>query len=170
MLEWKGLTYPCFCSTVELEVSRRTQLAAGRAAALRRHLPRPHAGTAGAASAPSGISPTTRFRVPLGRRIEFADIVHGAQSFLSDDIGDFIVRRADGSASFFFSNAVDDARMGVTHVLRGEDHLTNTPRQLMILEALGLRTPVYGHMALLVGKDGAKLSKRHGDPRRASLP
>ncbi len=90
--------------------------------------------------------------------------MHGAQSFLSDDIGDFIIRRADGSASFFFSNAVDDARMGVTHVLRGEDHLTNTPRQLMILEAVGLRSPVYGHMALLVGKDGTKLSKRHGDP------
>jgi glutamyl-tRNA synthetase len=163
VLTEQRLTYPCFCSAVELEVSRRTQLAAGR--------PPRYAGTCRDLTPDqqerkreSGIAPTTRFRVPTGRRIEFADIVHGPQSFLSDDIGDFIIRRADGSASFFFSNAVDDARMGVSHVLRGEDHLTNTPRQLMITEALGLRSPVYGHMALLVGKDGAKLSKRHGDP------
>jgi glutamyl-tRNA synthetase len=103
-----------------------------------------------------------RFRVPLGRRIEFSDFVHGPQSFLSDDIGDFVVRRGDGTAAFFFCNAVDDADMGVTHVLRGEDHLTNTPRQLMILEALGLRAPSYGHVSLIVGSDGSPLSKRHG--------
>jgi nondiscriminating glutamyl-tRNA synthetase len=163
VLAAKGLTYPCFCSAVELEVSRRTQLASGK--------PPRYAGTCRDLSPEqrerkraSGISPTTRFAVPLGRRIEFSDFVHGMQSFLSDDIGDFVIRRADGSAAFFFSNAVDDARMGVTHVLRGEDHLTNTPRQLMILEALGLGAPVYGHVALLVGHDGAKLSKRHGDP------
>ncbi len=163
VLAEKRLTYPCFCSSVELEVARRTQLAAGR--------PPRYAGTCRDLTPEqqehkraSGIAPTTRFRVPTGRRIEFADIVHGPQSFLSDDIGDFIIRRADRSASFFFSNAVDDARMGVSHVLRGEDHLTNTPRQLLITEALGLRSPIYGHMALLVGHDGAKLSKRHGDP------
>ena len=109
-----------------------------------------------------GISPTTRFRVPTGRRVEFHDMVHGAQSFATDDIGDFILRRADGSAAFFFSNAIDDAEMGITHVLRGEDHLTNTPRQLLVLEALELRAPTYGHLSLLVGADGAPLSKRHG--------
>jgi glutamyl-tRNA synthetase len=103
-----------------------------------------------------------RFAVPLGRRIEFPDFVHGPQSFVSDDIGDFVIRRADGTAAFFFCNAVDDADMGVTHVLRGEDHLTNTPRQLMILEALGLRAPSYGHVSLIVGNDGSPLSKRHG--------
>jgi glutamyl-tRNA synthetase len=163
LLAEKGLTYPCFCTAVELEVSRRTQLAAGR--------PPRYAGTCRNLSAEqqaqkraAGIAPTTRFRVPTGQRVEFDDFVHGPQSFLSDDIGDFVVRRADGSAAFFFSNAVDDACMGVTHVLRGEDHLTNTPRQLMILEALGLHRPRYGHVSLLVGKDGAPLSKRHGDP------
>ena len=109
-----------------------------------------------------GISPTTRFRVPTGRRVEFNDMVHGAQSFATDDIGDFILRRADGSAAFFFSNAIDDAEMGITHVLRGEDHLTNTPRQLLVLEALELRAPTYGHLSLLVGADGSPLSKRHG--------
>ncbi len=100
--------------------------------------------------------------MPLGERVEFIDFVHGPQSFLSDDIGDFIVRRADGSAAFFFSNAVDDAAMGVTHVLRGEDHLTNSPRQILILQALQLPVPAFGHVALLVGADGTPLSKRHG--------
>ncbi len=163
VLAARDLTYPCFCTTVELEVSRRTQLASGR--------PPRYAGTCRdltpeqqARKRAAGVEPTTRFRVPAGRRIEFVDFVHGPQSFLSDDIGDFIVRRADSSAAFFFSNAVDDACMGVTHVLRGEDHLANTPRQLMILEALDLPAPRYGHVSLLVGKDGAPLSKRHGDP------
>jgi nondiscriminating glutamyl-tRNA synthetase len=160
-LERSRTVYPCFCSAFELEVSRRTQLAAGR--------PPRYAGTCReltpterARRSERGLQATLRFRVPSGRRIEFMDFVHGAQSFLSDDIGDFVVRRADGSAAFFFSNAVDDARMGVTHVLRGEDHLANTPRQLLILAALDLRVPLYGHVSLLVGADGAPLSKRHG--------
>ncbi|HVS76656.1 MAG TPA: glutamate--tRNA ligase family protein, partial [Steroidobacteraceae bacterium] len=109
-----------------------------------------------------GLPATIRFRVPAGRRLEFVDLVHGQQSFLSDDIGDFVIRRADGTAAFFFSNAVDDASMGVTHVLRGEDHLANTARQLLILQALGLREPRYGHVSLILGPDGAPLSKRHG--------
>jgi glutamyl-tRNA synthetase len=161
VLEERGVVYPCYCSALELEISRRTQLAAGK--------PPRYAGTcrdldaaARAARRAQGESPTLRFRVPTGERIVFADFVHGAQSFLSDDIGDFVVRRADGTAAFFFCNAVDDARMGVTHVLRGEDHLANTPRQLMILAALDLPAPAYGHVSLLVGADGAPLSKRHG--------
>ncbi len=160
-LEQNGAVYPCFCSPLELEVARKSQLTAGR--------PPRYAGTCRELSAEQrekkrslGVAPTTRFRVPTGYRIEFADFVHGPQSFLSDDIGDFVIRRADGSAAFFFSNAVDDARMGVTQVLRGEDHLTNTPRQLLILEALELRAPSYGHVSLIVGADGAPLSKRHG--------
>ncbi len=106
--------------------------------------------------------PTLRFAVPREGEVEFVDVVHGAQRFQLADIGDFIVRREDGTASFFFCNAVDDAVMGVTHVLRGDDHLTNTPRQLLILDALQLRRPSYGHVGLLVGADGAPLSKRHG--------
>jgi glutamyl-tRNA synthetase len=159
-LERQGVVYPCFCSALELEVSRRAQLAAG-------HPPR-YAGTCRALSATERArraaqeSPTLRFQVPSGRILEFEDLVHGPQRFLSDDIGDFIIRRADGSAAFFFSNAVDDAEMGVTHVLRGEDHLTNTPRQRLIIEALGLTPPAYGHLALVVGDDGGRLSKRHG--------
>jgi glutamyl-tRNA synthetase len=160
-LDARGFTYPCYCTPLELELSRKAQLAAGR--------PPRYAGTCRELSAEArvrksaqGISPTTRFRVPTGRRVEFDDMVHGFQGFATDDIGDFILRRADGSAAFFFSNAIDDSEMGVTHVLRGEDHLTNTPRQLLVLEALGLRAPTYGHLSLLVGADGAPLSKRHG--------
>ena len=160
-LDARGLTYPCYCTPLELDLSRKAQLAAGR--------PPRYAGTCRELSAEArvrksaqGISPTTRFRVPTGTTVAFDDMVHGAQSFATDDIGDFILRRADGSAAFFFSNAIDDAEMGITHVLRGEDHLTNTPRQLLVLEALELRAPTYGHLSLLVGADGAPLSKRHG--------
>lgn len=160
-LERTGLTYPCFCTPLELEVSRRAQLAAGK--------PPRYAGTCRKLSAQererkrsAGIAPTLRFAVPAGRRVEFDDFVRGGQQFASDDIGDFIVRRADGNAAFFFCNAVDDALMQVTHALRGEDHLTNTPRQILLLEALGLRVPRYGHIALITGADGAPLSKRHG--------
>src|SRR5687768_2891512 len=160
-LDARGLTYPCYCTPLELELSRKAQLAAGR--------PPRYAGTCRELSAEArvrksaqGISPTTRFRVPTGKHVEFDDMVHGPQRFATDDIGDFILRRADGSAAFFFSNAIDDAEMGITHVLRGEDHLTNTPRQLLVLEALELRAPTYGHLSLLVGADGAPLSKRHG--------
>lgn len=160
-LDARGLTYPCYCTPLELDMSRKAQLAAGR--------PPRYAGTCRDLSAEArvrksaqGISPTTRFRVPTGKRVEFADMVHGFQSFATDDIGDFILRRADGSAAFFFSNAIDDSEMAITHVLRGEDHLTNTPRQLLVLEALELRAPTYGHLSLLVGADGSPLSKRHG--------
>jgi glutamyl-tRNA synthetase len=160
-LDARGLTYPCYCTPLELDLSRKAQLAAGR--------PPRYAGTCRELSAEArvrksaqGVSPTTRFRVPTGKHVEFDDMVHGAQRFATDDIGDFILRRADGSAAFFFSNAIDDADMGITHVLRGEDHLTNTPRQLLVLEALELRSPTYGHLSLLVGADGSPLSKRHG--------
>ncbi|HEY2275538.1 MAG TPA: glutamate--tRNA ligase family protein, partial [Steroidobacteraceae bacterium] len=147
-LERRAAVYPCFCTPLELELARRAQLAAGR--------PPRYAGTCRdlspderARRSSEGLPATLRFRVPAGVRVEWLDLVHGPQSFATDDIGDFVVRRADGSAAFFFSNAVDDASMGVTLALRGEDHLTNTPRQLLILEALGLRAPAYGHVALL---------------------
>jgi glutamyl-tRNA synthetase len=160
-LEQSQRVYACFCTPLELDLSRRSQLAAGR--------PPRYAGTCRELSAAEiaarwaqGRHPSLRFRVPLGQRMEFLDLVHGPQNFLSDDIGDFIVRREDGTAAFFFSNAVDDALMQVSHVLRGEDHLSNTPRQRLLLEALGLPVPQYGHVSLLIGADGAPLSKRHG--------
>ena len=156
-----GRVYPCYCTPLEIEVSRKTQIASGK--------PPRYAGTCRnlndtqrAAKLAEGRKPTLRFKVPDTGRIEFVDLVHGEQRFESADIGDFIVQRADGSAAFFFSNIVDDAMSGVTVVLRGEDHLSNTPRQLMIAEALGLAAPTYGHISLITSADGSPLSKRHG--------
>ena len=163
--------YSCYCSPAELEVSRRTQLSAGR--------PPRYEGTcrgldaaARARHEAAGRRPTLRFRVPDGQRVAFDDLVRGRQDFATDDIGDFVIRRADGVPVFFFCNALDDALMGITHVLRGEDHVANTPRQLLLLEALGLPAPAYGHLPLLLGADGAPLSKRRcsasvGDLRSA---
>ena len=160
-LEADGHTYPCYCTAQELELSRKLQRVAGK--------PPRYAGTCRLLTAAQraerqgrGLKPTLRFAVPNDRSIEFTDAVHGPQRFLSNDIGDFIIRRDDGTPAFFFCNAVDDSAMGVTQALRGDDHLTNTPRQLMLLDALGMRRPGYGHVGLLVGTDGAPLSKRHG--------
>ncbi len=153
--------YPCFCSAVELEVSRKVQAASGKP-------PRysgkcAHLKTDEVAKKQSeGLPYTLRFRMPKSETLVFDDAVRGAQKFPSEDIGDFIIRRSDGSFAFFFVNAIDDALMGVTHVLRGEDHLTNTPRQIALLQALNLPAPVYGHISLIVDAHGAPLSKRSG--------
>lgn len=160
-LERNAQAYPCYCTAEDLELSRKLQRMAGkppRYAGTCRHL----TSAQRAEREARGLRPTLRFAVPGDRVIEFVDTVHGPQRFASDDIGDFIIRRDDGTSSFFFCNAVDDSLMGITQVLRGDDHLTNTPRQLMVLDALGLRRPGYGHVGLLVGADGAPLSKRHG--------
>ena len=160
-LSAQGQAYPCYCSAEDLELSRKLQRMSGK--------PPRYAGTCRgltgherAEREARGLVPTLRFAVPADRQIEFIDAVHGLQRFASNDIGDFIIRREDGTPAFFFCNAVDDSAMGVTQVLRGDDHLTNTPRQIMLLEALGMRSPAYGHLGLLVGEDGAPLSKRHG--------
>jgi glutamyl-tRNA synthetase len=157
----QGRAYPCYCTAEDLELSRKLQRMSGQ--------PPRYAGTCRrlttaerAEREARGLKPTLRFAVPIDQVIEFDDAVHGPQRFASNDIGDFIIRREDGTPAFFFCNAVDDSAMGVTQVLRGDDHLTNTPRQLMLLDALGMRSPAYGHLGLLVGEDGAPLSKRHG--------
>jgi len=153
--------YECFCTDEQLALSRKIQLSQSK--------PPRYAGTCAHltpedvnAKKSQGLHPTLRFRVPLGKEVNFNDLVKGYQKFKTDDIGDFIIRRSDGSAAFFFCNAIDDSVMGVTHALRGEDHLTNTPRQILILQSLGLPIPEYGHISLIVGNDGQKLSKRHG--------
>ncbi|MDE2070513.1 MAG: glutamate--tRNA ligase [Gammaproteobacteria bacterium] len=160
-LAGQGRTYPCFCTPGELALARKIQLAAGR--------PPRYAGTCARLTnaeietrLAQGLKPALRFRVPDQGATEFDDLIRGAQRFAHKDIGDFVIRRADGSPAFFFSNALDDALMGVTQVLRGEDHLANTPRQLLILEALGLHAPRYGHLPLVLGAGSAPLSKREG--------
>lgn len=167
-LETEGHAYPCFCTPAELEVARRTQLAAGE--------PPRYPGTCRAldaaartARAASGREAALRFAIPGPETLRFDDLVRGPQAVEAGVIGDFLVRRADGGAVFFFCNAVDDALMGVTHVLRGDDHLSNTPRQLLLLRVLGLPAPRYGHLPLLLDAGGAPQSKRRGSVTVAAL-
>jgi nondiscriminating glutamyl-tRNA synthetase len=110
----------------------------------------------------AGQLPVIRFAAPDTGEISWHDLVRGARSLPAPEVADFVLTRSDGSPGFLFANTIDDALMGVTHVLRGEDHLVNTARQIVILDALGLSPPRYGHMPLLAGPDGAKLSKRTG--------
>lgn len=117
----------------------------------------------------AGQMPVVRFAVPDSGEIAWEDLVRGARALPATEVADFVLARSDGKPGFLFANAVDDALMGVTHVLRGEDHLVNTARQLVILEALGLPPPRYGHMPLLAGPDGTKLAKRSGAAGVASF-
>jgi len=160
-LEKDGLAYPCFCTPAELEIARKVQLGAGQ--------PPRYSGKCGRLNPEDverrmqkGLQASLRFRVPRAATVEFDDGVRGPQKFHTDDIGDFIIRRGDGTPAFFFCNAIDDSLMGVTHVVRGEDHLSNTPRQLLLLQALNLAAPQYAHISLVLGDDGAPLSKRNG--------
>jgi len=166
-LQADGRAYPCYCTEAELEAARRAQRARGeppRYPGRCRNLTQPDRRRL----EEEGREPSLRFRVESGE-IAFDDLVGGPQAFSGEEIGDFIIRRSDGTPAFFFGNAVDDALMGVTRVLRGEDHLTNTPRQLLILQALDLEAPRYGHISLLTGDDGAPLSKRNGSRSVAEL-
>ena len=159
-LESEGLAYPCFCTEDDLKRRRVTQRAAGK--------PPRYPGTCTRLSKTEvetrrAQQPSTlRLRVPPGPPLTFLDLVRGPQRFEREDLGDFVIRRSDGNPAFLFANAVDDALMAITHVLRGVDHLSNTPRQILILQLLGLPLPQYGHLSLIVGNDGTPLSKRHG--------
>lgn len=152
--------YHCFCSRERLEGLKEEQLAAGI-------MPRYDRRCLGLsreeveARLKAGEPATIRFRVPEGD-VYVDDMIHGRTSFSSQVIGDFIIIRSDGGASYNFAVVVDDAAMEITHVIRGEDHLTNTARQLLVFRALDREPPRYAHHSLIHGADGGKLSKRHG--------
>jgi len=153
--------YYCFCTTAQLEAERRDALAAGRPALYAgtcRHLSKDDA----QARISAGERPAIRFRVPERRDVVFADAVRGEVRFHTDVIGDPVILRADGTPAYNFSVVVDDALMEVTHVIRGEDHISNTPRQVLLYEALGFPPPTFAHLALVMGPDHSPLSKRHG--------
>lgn len=163
-----GHLYPCFATEDELSLMRKLQISQG--------LPPRYDGryanltkTEADEKIAAGLPYVLRFRVSDDAVIEFEDLIKGPLKFLGKDIGDFIVRRQDGTPTFMFCNAVDDALMGVTHALRGEDHLTNTPRQLLIAQALELTPPAYGHFSLMTELNGQKLSKRGGASSLADL-
>ena len=157
----KDLIYPCFATEEELKVIRRNQLAAGK--------PPRYPGIWSDASKEDvqkefekGSKPVYRFRIPKKKTIAFNDLIKGEQSFNADDLDDFIVKKEDGSPTFMYANAIDDALMNINLVVRGDDHLSNTPRQIALLEALQLDIPEYAHIALFTGDDGSPLSKRNG--------
>src|SRR5439155_6681630 len=156
-----GSAYYCFCSAQQLEVEREAAEAAGRPVQYSgtcRTLP-PDEVTRRMAA---GEQPAIRFRVPDGADIVFTDLVRGEVRFPNEVIGDPVILRADGTPAYNFAVVVDDALMEVTHVIRGEDHLSNTPRQLLLYEALGFTAPQFAHLALVMGPDHSPLSKRHG--------
>lgn len=156
-----GAAYHCFCSEERLEAERRAQLAAG--------LPPRYAGTCRTLSADevarrfaAGDTAVVRLRVPAHREVHFDDEVRGRVSFHTDVIGDPVLVRSDGVPAYNYAVVIDDHLMQVTHVIRGEDHISNTPRQVLIYEAFGWTPPVFAHLSLVLGPDHAPLSKRHG--------
>lgn len=155
----RGLAYRCYCTEEELEQEREQQMARGetpRYTGKCRHLtPEQHA-----AYDAEGRPYSIRFRVPEGRTFAFDDLVKGTISFESDISGDFVIVKKDGIPTYNFAVVLDDHLMKISHVLRGEDHVSNTPRQLMIYDAFGWEPPVFGHMTLIVGENHKKLSKR----------
>jgi len=156
-----GWAYPCFCTEAELEEERNELLRRGempRYLGRCRHLS-PEERRVKLAD---GIKPTIRFQVPRGRVYVVEDLVRGNVAFESDNVGDFIIMKSDGIPTYNFAVVVDDSLMGVTHVIRAEEHLSNTPRQLMLYEALGITPPQFAHVSLILGQDRQKMSKRHG--------
>jgi nondiscriminating glutamyl-tRNA synthetase len=153
--------YYCFCSAAQLDAERQQALAderPARYAGTCRRLSREQAASRMAA----GERPAIRFRVPEDRDVVFTDAVRGDVRFQTDVIGDPIIVRADGHPAYNFAVVVDDALMEVTQVIRGEDHISNTPRQVLLYEALGFTPPAFAHLALVMGPDHSPLSKRHG--------
>lgn len=159
----EGKAYRCFCTPERLEADRR-------AAQERRDsfqgYPRTCRGIDPAearARADAGEPHTVRIKVPEGRGdVVVHDAVHGDVTFNARELDDFIIFRSDGTPTYNFATVVDDADMGITHVIRGDDHLSNTPRQVMVYEALGAPVPTFAHISMILGPDGKKLSKRHG--------
>jgi glutamyl-tRNA synthetase len=160
-----GKAYYCVCGPDELEARREAALAAGRSPRYdgrcrERGAARHAALRASGASAIPGAA--VRLRIDEGGRTEIADLVHGPIRFEDAELDDFILVRSDGMPTYNFAVVVDDALMGITHVIRGDDHISNTPRQIKLYEALGLPLPRFAHIPMILGPDRARLSKRHG--------
>lgn len=155
----KGQAYKCYCTEEELEAEREAQQARGempRYSGKCRHLTDEDRAKLEA----EGRQPSIRFAVPEGRTYQFNDMVKDDVSFESGDFGDWVIVKKDGVPTYNFAVAVDDHYMKISHVLRGDDHISNTPKQLMIYEAFGWEPPTFGHMTLIVNESRKKLSKR----------
>ncbi|EIT68659.1 MULTISPECIES: glutamate--tRNA ligase [Hydrocarboniphaga] len=155
-----GTAYYCYATREELDAMRAEQMA-------RKEKPRydgrwrPEAGKT-LPEPPAGVPPVVRFRNPVEGEVVLDDLIKGPIVFANTELDDLIIARADGVPTYNFCVVVDDWDMGITHVIRGDDHVNNTPRQINILKALGAEPPAYAHVSMILGADGAKLSKRHG--------
>ena len=150
-----GKAYHCYCTKEELDELRAGQMERGERTR--------YDGRCRDRTEPkAGVDPVVRFRNPLDGQVTVEDQVRGTVVFENEQLDDLIIARSDGTPTYNFSVIVDDADMGITHVIRGDDHLNNTPRQMNMLDALGKKPPVYAHLPMILGPDGAKLSKRHG--------
>ena len=159
MLE-AGTAYLCYCSPDEVEAMRERMRAAGEKPRYDGTW-RPEAGKT-LPAVPEGVKPVVRFKNPLDGEVTWTDVVKGPITIGNKELDDLVIARPDGTPTYNFCVAVDDWDMKITHVLRGDDHVNNTPRQINILRALGAELPQYGHLPMILGADGQKLSKRHG--------
>jgi glutamyl-tRNA synthetase len=155
-----GRAYRCFCTAEQLEAQRGEAQRRGEAFRYRRTC-LPLAGAEAAARAAAGEPFAVRFRMP-DEHIRFHDLVRGEMDFPPDALDDFILLRSDGSPTYHMSVVCDDIDMRITHVIRGEDHLSNTPKHIPLFQALGGAVPVFGHLPLILGSDKKRLSKRYG--------
>ena len=152
----EGQAYYCYCTREELEALRSEQM-------IHKQKPRYDGRYRDYQGPPrEGVEPVVRFRNPLDGEVVVEDLIRGNISFQNAELDDLIIARADGTPTYNFCVVVDDMDMGITHVIRGDDHINNTPRQINILKALGASIPQYGHVPMIQGPDGQKLSKRHG--------
>jgi len=155
-----GSAYHCYTTPQELEQMREAQRARGEKPRYDGRW-RPESGKE-LPPIPPGVDPVVRFRNPLAGSVVWQDLVKGRIEIANEELDDLIIARADGTPTYNFCVVVDDLDMGITHVIRGDDHVNNTPRQINILAALGATVPQYAHLSMILGDDGTKLSKRHG--------
>ncbi len=151
----KGLAYYCYCSREELDVMREQAMA-------RKEKPRYDGGCRLRSEPREGVEPVIRFKNPTEGAVVIDDMIKGKVVISNTELDDLIIARSDGTPTYNLTVVVDDWDMGVTHVIRGDDHLNNTPRQINLLRALGAEPPIYAHVPMILGEDGKRLSKRHG--------
>jgi glutamyl-tRNA synthetase len=151
----EGRAYNCYCTREEVDVMRAAALAAGKK-------PRYDGRCREGRRVRADVAPALRFKNPAAGEVVVDDLVKGRIVFDNAELDDLIIRRSDGTPTYNFAVVVDDADMAVTHVIRGDDHVNNTPRQINLFHSLGAKPPAYAHLPMIHGSDGAKLSKRHG--------
>jgi glutamyl-tRNA synthetase len=156
-----GHAYPCFCTADEIEARRKEQAARGEDPKYDGRC-RAMAGAERDRRSAAGEPHALRFALAAGDEVAWDDVVRGRVAFRRDVLDDFVLVRSDGLPTYNFACVVDDLEMAITHVVRGDDHISNTPRQLLIYEALGAAPPVFAHASMILGPDGKRLSKRHG--------